>query len=537
MLRLRALAPCLLAATLACDASVPEELPVVVGDGKQDNFLSLSAQEFVFEGVSKVHIEAELASASKSKRDARAKELIGLKKISIAWFLTQYLIEKEADDPNKKFGGMGGIAKNGAFEDSNVNAVDATTYEFTFRQIVAAKPELIHQLKAKAGPDGRPSFSLEIGAPTNEEMAQLETNDEWYRNAPWEGWDPDKVADDKKETITFAIEEETESSDAWFDFNRLFEDGRLTMDVHFGWDYHSEYHVKHPKALFSWLVSKGFTAPVGSFEELTRTSGPFRKTIKANGRSIKVEVRLYYPKSGSSNDPDTAAGGKRLESDMRNSLATRDVVMYSGHSGPFYGFALANWRKTEEGDLDDSEMASVPMDADRYQIVFAEGCDTYQIGEAFSQNPAHPNLEGLDVITTTSASNAATPAAVKDFISRLTEVDKNGNHRPRTVVSLLTDLDNITSYFEPMYGIHGIDDNPTVHPYAELDNLCEACGSHSDCGGIGNICVDLGDGGVCATACSADTGCPNGYRCAEVASPSSLQIYGQACVPSGDVCE
>lgn len=41
-------------------------------------------------------------------------------------------------------------------------------------------------------------------------------------------------------------------------------------------------------------------------------------------------------------DPDTDAGGKVLEDLARASLKTRDVVIYSGHSGPFYGFALAN---------------------------------------------------------------------------------------------------------------------------------------------------------------------------------------------------
>jgi len=42
-----------------------------------------------------------------------------------------------------------------------------------------------------------------------------------------------------------------------------------------------------------------------------------------------------------------------------------------------------------------------------------------------------------------------------------------------------------------MYGIHGIDDNPAVHPYAKLENLCEPCGSNDECGGIGNLCEDM----------------------------------------------
>ena len=63
-------------------------------------------------------------------------------------------------------------------------------------------------------------------------------------------------------------------------------------------------------------------------------------------------MRIYYGRTGTDTDPDTAAGGIVLEKDMRESLNTRDVIIYSGHSGPFYGFALANWKKTDEGDLD-----------------------------------------------------------------------------------------------------------------------------------------------------------------------------------------
>ena len=45
-----------------------------------------------------------------------------------------------------------------------------------------------------------------------------------------------------------------------------------------------------------------------------------------------------------------------LEADLRNSMKTRDIVVFEGHAGPFYGFSMANWNKTNEGDFDDSEM-------------------------------------------------------------------------------------------------------------------------------------------------------------------------------------
>ena len=256
-----------------------------------------------------------------------------------------------------------------------------------------------------------------------------------------------------------------------------------------------------------------------------------------DGRDVEIRVRIFYGKAGTDTDPDTAAGGRVLEQDMRTSLATRDVIVYSGHSGPFYGFALANWRKTDEGDLDDSEMSSVAMPADRYQVVVAEGCDTYQIGEAFRQNPAKPDGRLVDVITTTSFSNASTPATVEDIISALIERDSHGRLRPRTVKSLLSKLDGNSWGFHTMYGIHGLDDNPALHPFAATENLCQACGANADCGGPGNLCVTVGhEGKRCVAACTDDRGCPDGYACRAIASQSSSTIYGRACVPAALSC-
>src|SRR5262249_28683531 len=161
------------------------------------------------------------------------------------------------------------------------------------------------------------------------------------------------------------------------------------------------------------------------------------------------------------------------------------------------GFAMANWNKTDEGDLDDSEMSHVDMPANRYQIVVAEGCDTYQIGEAFRNNPAKPDGTLVDVITTTSFSNAATPATVEDFLTTLIERDSHGKRRPRTVKTLLTKLDSnaADAGFHTMYGVHGLDDNPALHPFAIPENLCSECSVNADCGGLGNLCVTVGHSG------------------------------------------
>jgi hypothetical protein len=226
-----------------------------------------------------------------------------------------------------------------------------------------------------------------------------------------------------------------------------------------------------------------------------------------------------------------------MEADMFDSLKTRDVIVYSGHSGPLYGFALANWDKTTEGDVDDTELATTPLWKDHYQIVMAEGCNTYMLGNNLLQNPSKQG-KNIDVITTTSFSVSYSP--VEDFLGRLLELDSQARLRPRTMTQTLEDLD-LYSVGEPsptMYGIHGIDDNPKLHPFANLDNACSKCSANAACGGVGNACVTVGTSGKrCVAACTDDAACGAGYLCKQVASASSSTIYGSFCVPASRRCE
>ncbi|MBK7077096.1 MAG: hypothetical protein IPH44_32875 [Myxococcales bacterium] len=524
----------LAATAAACDDGMidgedPED-SVFVDDGKADDFFSVSAQEYLLEGNSTVVLDAAMASRPAAERLEAATKLIGLKQIAIAWFITQYLVDKEHDDPNAHFGGFGGMAKAGAYQDLAIRErADKITFDFTFRQIAAGGRSLMSKLPTRLV-GGKTVFDLEIGRPSNTELAQLETNHEWYRNAPWDGWNPAAVPAAQKEKITFAISKERASTDAFFDMARLTADGKLDMDVYFGWDYHSAYHLKHSKMLFTWLKDQGFRAPVTTWDKLTPTSGPFTRTVKADGKTVTVEVRMYFGKPGTSTDPDTDAGGRVLEDLAVASLATRDVIIYSGHSGPFYGFALANWKKTEEGDLDDADIRVASMPRDRYQVVLAEGCDTYQLGTAFKENPNKAG-KNVDVITTTSFSDASSPASVENFISALLARDTLARLRPQPVSTLLTRLDGASAGFTSLYGMHGIDDNPGLVPWAKTANFGKACSANADCGGPGNLCVSTARGKQCTAACTGAGagGCGAGYTCKAVASSSSSTIYGRAC--------
>ncbi|HEY5937568.1 MAG TPA: hypothetical protein VIU61_23135 [Kofleriaceae bacterium] len=500
---------------------------IIVEDGKADDFLSLKAKEYVVSGKARVVVED-------GRGEDRARQLIQYKHASITWFLNQYLVDKEKEgehaDANADYGGFSAMVKDGVFEDLQLVQRNATTWEFEFQQIIAGTKTLMRDLPL-AG-DG--TFSVEIGKPTN---AQMEGDAEWYRKAPWDAWNPVNVPLTQKETLTLSIREETKSSDGWWDYARLFEDGKLTVDVHYGYDYHSQSHLSDSRRFYSWLLDRGFRSPTSSFDSYKRTSGPLTRTLDADGQSVKVEVRIFYGKPGTSTDPDTDAGGKQLEADMLASLASKDAIVYAGHSGSLYGFALANWDKTDEGDLDDSELATAPMLRDRYQIVFAEGCNTYMLGNTLMANPTKRG-QNLDVITTTSFSVSYSP--VEDFLGRLVELDSQSRHRPRTMTATLEDRD-LYSVDEPspsMYGVHGIDDNPKLHPYADPQNLCNTCSSAASCGGVGNACVTVGSSGKrCVAACTDDAACGTGFQCKKVASASTSTIYGSYCVPASRSCD
>ena len=163
----------------ACSDETPSDDPedsVFVDDGKADDFFSTSAQEYLLEGKSTVVLDASYATKTDAERLDAAKKLIELKQIAIAWFVTQYLVDKEDTDTNKSFGGFGGMAKAGELSDFGVSArADGLTYDFTFRQLAAGGKNMMSLLPVHASGSTN-AFSLDIGRPTNDEMGHLEVD-------------------------------------------------------------------------------------------------------------------------------------------------------------------------------------------------------------------------------------------------------------------------------------------------------------------------------------------------------------------------
>jgi len=176
------------------------------------------------------------------------------------------------------------------------------------------------------------------------------------------------------------------------------------------------------------------------------------------------------------------------------------------------------------------------MPQDTYQLVIAEGCDTYALGQAFRMNPNKPGSAQIDIVTTTSFSNASTPAAIKDSLNILLRETYEGQHEPTTFKRYLKDMDGNSSWFDTMYGAHGIDDNPHAHPYGDPAGLCGACEHDSDCGGVGRSCNRLtGAETFCTYECTADDGCPEGYKCMDIAFGDTLRTH--RCAPVTLTCQ
>lgn len=523
---------CVAGVVAGCGAPAPaNDDDVIVPAGKEDDFFSSDAVEYWVTGTGTVTVEDGLADDA--ARLARARQLVQLKNVAISWFLNTYLTDKEDEDSNKSYGGFAALTRFASESDGQLVAgSDGKTFSFPYKVQVAGAKDLVQKLGA--------SFDLKLGKVSNADLARLEYNHEWYRDAPWDSFDPTKLPADQLETMAMQIVPQAGSTDAWLAYDRLLADGEITVGVHFGWDYWDRYDLKGSRNLYNFLVDHGFASPVASFDALDRTSGPLTRTITSNGKPIVVKVWIFHPGDPANHvlgpDPDTDAGGKILEADMRDSLAHREVIMYLGHSGPLYGFALANWNKTYEGDMDDSKLPTAEMPR-TYQIVLANGCDTYDLGQAFWLNPAKADHQSLNVITTTDFSNAGTEASAERLLTALFN-QTDGKLVPVKVSELTKGLDGDQGWgFNTMYGVHGVDHDPKYDPTSDASKLCAACASDADCGADGNRCTKLSSRQkACTIGCIDDSGCPTGYACRAVASATTRTVKTHQCVPISLSC-
>lgn len=550
--------------------------------GKEDNFFSNVAQEYYVAATPTITLDESYKGKSFEIREARARKIMEGKTKQIAWFLHVYLVDKSRDDDESDYGGLRAMVLDGSFETDSlrVDPEDELTFTYSFKIQIGGTKQLAKLIRDDQGlPAGETNFTLKMAKLENSRLISFSHSG----YSPGD-WSPESCECEVEE-LPAKLDPIEASRDAYVDLKQMIADGAIDISVHFGWDYHARYDIYHAKNFYSWLTgTMKFTSPVTSYEKYNRTSGPLTKEVTINGQKVTVNVSFFRPdpcvdwdeagpwgtwsdevdkdknyKKRSCDDykwsddadenkqananPTTSHGAGNLKKDLVNAMQNNDVIIFSGHSGYGYAYALASWYKTAAGDLDPPEIKTMSLPKDKSQLFVVSGCDTYHVGQAFKDNPNKLGLVNADVITTTSFSNSADLDDTKDIIMALAG-DRSGKVTGMTYGKLMSKLNSSTSLpwskysFYTMYGIHGIDDNPTLNPLGDASRTCETCTNDADCGAAGNVCVRLNDDEkVCATECVHDSGCADGQVCRKFGSSNYGYLKGMACVPKSLSCK
>jgi hypothetical protein len=514
----------------------------IVPPGKADNYYSTNAQEYTVTGSTFATIDSTCLSRHASDPDAQkvcSLESITLKNFSIAWFLNQYVISKH-EATNQDWGGFTAMTRPESYEALEVSDPDVDgKFSYRFTSELSGPLDLLSQIPTQPCGEDK-CFTLEVPVLPNSTLSKLDTGSEWYRSAPFNAYDPGTYSAEK-ESLELTIKPYPRSNDAYLEYQKLFAPEQLAkagnalrIGIFVGWDYNTDrFDLQTAKELYRWLTEdEGFKSPVASYEDLKIDSGNFQKTIKVNGKDVVVQVLLVHPGQG---DPTNETFAGQMKSSMIKAFGERQIVIYEGHAGPLYGFSLSDWNQTVTGELDDTELPGLILPENFYQIVLASGCDTYMVADSLYENPVKQGRVDLDVITTTSFSNAAGHGRTsKVLLDAVLNQDAGGQLKPEMYGEILRNLNN-EYWMTPLFGVHGIDDNPRVNPFADFSKLCEPCSSADQCGGYDSQCVDYGGGSKhCGTKCEVNNDCPDGYGCFDIRFGDTITT--KVCAPSTMTC-
>jgi hypothetical protein len=122
------------------------------------------------------------------------------------------------------------------------------------------------------------------------------------------------------------------------------------------------------------------------------------------------------------------------------------------------------------------------------------------------------------------------------LVNGLTKTTAAG-HKPLSFGQLLAEMNRNQSR-DVMYGVHGLDDNPRLSPWADPALTGKKCTSAAACGAADSACVKPASAAckVCAPACTDSSGCPAGTKCLAIASTATSMLAGRQCVATSPVC-
>jgi hypothetical protein len=406
---------------------------------------------------------------------------------------------------------------NLTFEDLRIEfSNEGQSLSFFYSNRVVAPPNLFDRIDTYFDDQGRRWFELEYMADDT--------------NVFLSGKEPEIPR-----TVNLLIRKLPQSRNAWIDYNRLLEDNELTIAIHIG--YFEEIYdtlnilgIKYGPVLCDYINDyPGIKTPVSDCNNFTNDSGPIEKTFIYDGRTITMKLWIYWGEEGTSADPNTDEGSDLLNQQIGDSLLTKDVFIYGGHSGPGAGFSMSSKSSFTIQDIIDAEMPD-----NRYQIVMINGCNTSSLAETFFQNRYKQNRQMINIITTGNLSIPLIIPEVTDLAWALVPKKSSELNELYTVKELIRNIERNLPIFNTGFGIYGIDNNPKLHPLAKPEQFCKDCRHDSNCG-PGHVCAKLDGTKSCFGLCTDNEGCPDGYRCMEIAIGWFREA--QACIPTNHSCQ
>lgn len=323
------------------------------------------------------------------------------------------------------------------------------------------------------------------------------------------------------------------SRDAFPRYDALFEDGFLEISMHFGGDYNDgRYDLETAEWTVETLLQDGWHHDtVDSFEELRIDSGPFSQQLTVEGQQLEVFVYVFHAEMKDDVVDGEPAGHEGLRAAVEESMELTDIFLYSGHAGSNAGFILDYSPRYE---IPATEFADMEM-ADDYQIYVMDGCNTYRTYVRDLMENRARDFANTDIMTTVHTTPfSAGYYVIWQLLYWFTFTDRDGNHFP---VSWKTMIRGLNQDFDDVhYGVHGVDDAPKLNPHAGEEYRCEPCSTDADCGAGGNYCLGFEDGPGCGVACTTDTACGEGYRCARIFDIDDEFYLPKQCVPTSMSC-
>lgn len=476
----------------------PHPLPAEV-DGKTDNYVSTNAREFELTGEAHVQLPEGFAELPNEEKAATLDRLVEQRLAVVARAIRAHIdaVVREAN------GGLTGE--------------DARYFTFFKRDAAVAEP-------AKILEDGRARFPFRVELVGSVRLMSKVAPGEGRRTfeievKDWGEAEGEKVVVEMKGS---------DSRDAFPRYDALFADGVFDIAIHFGGDYNEErFDLETAKWTVSYLLEGGWKNPaVEKFEDLKIDSPPFVRSVTVEGKPVEVRVYVYH------SDMVGPEAEEKLADAMKASLAERDVVFYSGHAGPGAGFVLDYQPRFE---IPARSFAELPL-AEKYQIYVFDGCQTYRTYvDDLMKNPKK-TFANVDIVTAVNTTPfAAGYQVIHEFLYWFTLTDQAGNHFPLSWKTILRGV-NTRRFDDVHYGVHGVDDDPQLNPNGAEGVACRPCEADADCGGGGNFCLGYAGGAACGVACTTDTACGSGFRCARLYDDPDLFYLPKQCVRRDYTC-